>query len=564
MARCLHKLSGESESEARVEGNTSSLDNEVARIFLDKLPKEEDIVDYLNSSRTGNPSKSLGFVFSRDYLKKQLNAQKLLKPFIEEGRVKIFSPKNFMADLSKELEDFRSPFFYCKTIEFVPSHPLIKHLLLFIESKVVDFGNEAEKAHGEILSYYQSEEFTNRLKAIQKGEKKLRVYIERNCSSVCLKWFADGVAKSSKNLGHEIFIHRACQGGRVDNDAATLLEIASFKPDLFVRSCNSFWTFPSYPIENGPPIFYSMHDNFPAEQLSRYLLTNPLKQLDLVHLLPDYFEQDYFDAKVGEKQFFQRLLSVNVGSDSLDQQPQTATYDIGFVKTVSPHKDLKEFFPPSSDEELAELSIINEKFVQSFESEYFLNLEEVLESVPEKTRKEINGFYHQLFCFNFISPILNSGYKVFLGGSNWSCHEEFNPYAKGHLEDRDAYFKSFMDVKINLSINPNTAYHPRIFEGGWYGAFFLVFQPPEKNNLIKFPEGLIAKKHLDFFRTKAELQEKCEFYLKRPDLRKEMGQNLQEFVRSNYSYDAFCKQLYDKYYKLISEYKPQSGSGPLS
>ena len=211
-----------------------------------------------------------------------------------------------------------------------------------------------------------------------------------------------------------------------------------------------------------------------------------------------------------------------------------------------------------------DLNIINKKFAKSFESESTLNLEEILEGVQDNVKKEINGFYHQLFCFDFISSILNKGYKISLGGSNWSCHEEFRPFAKGHYDNREAYFRSFMDVKINLSINPNTAYHARIFEGGWYGAFFLVYQPPEKSNLINFPEGLIAKKHLDFFHTKEELQEKCEYYLKRPDLREEMGANLQSFVRSEFSYEAFSKQLFDKFYQLISDYTRAFRTGSIN
>lgn len=520
-----------------------------ATILIDLVPDSSFMNDFLyNRPYAINPT-TLVLIFSDKRIPEKILSSETNTPFLQEGKLKIWHISEWNEQLHEESKNFRSPLLFCRTISGKKGCKILHEVEKSIKSLRRTFLKASHSSRKTMKSYYSSDEFSYRLEEISRG-KTPRIYVDRSCLLVATKRFSDGVAKAFRELGCEVFIHDACAEGRIDYVMATNREIHQFKPDLMIKTPNLFQDPPSLSINPGPPTLYPFQD-IPANlyHLNHIKKTGLGKYDSVITIFKDFVDK-YLALGLRKEQVLFDLLPSDELVINLEAFPKEKKYDIGFLKTITPHPLFKETGFPQPNEEI-DLNIAQEIMDISLEGNIPLSYQECLGIVPPNWKEKASGYYHQHFCLYYIRALHKEGFDLSLTGANWELWEEFQPYARGSAEELVDLQKSFIENKINISMNAWTYFHPRVLQGGRCGAFFLLYKGPERNSVLENPRTWIPGKHFDTFSSKEELIEKCRFYLGRADLREEMGSNLKKLVEEDYSYKKLCSKLLNNFRKLI-------------
>ncbi len=115
-----------------------------------------------------------------------------------------------------------------------------------------------------------------------------------------------------------------------------------------------------------------------------------------------------------------------------------------------------------------------------------------------------------------------------LYGKGWSLDPRFKASARGSAAYGDEICKIVNAAKINLNMHAATNNHPRIFDTIAAGGFLLTRLTAEDEEPGGIGELFELGKEIEVFRTKEELREKIEFYLKHDDQRMEIARRGQE------------------------------------
>jgi hypothetical protein len=236
--------------------------------------------------------------------------------------------------------------------------------------------------------------------------------------------------------------------------------------------------------------------------------------------------------------------------DSMDVEP---VYDVGFVKTMSATGEFRDFIDKEvytswrEDDRETSINEISKVITEKVEKEELISFQDCLELGPVELGLAIVNYYHHLMSLKMVNCLHEEQFSLALTGANWGMFSHLQKHACGHAESRFEYERRFLENRINLSINPLSCFHPRIFQGGQLGAFFLVHYVPESIVWCSMPDDLQAGEHFDYFSSREELLEKCRYYLDRPELRKTIGLNLREVIEEKYHYKAFCTNLVERF-----------------
>ena len=152
-------------------------------------------------------------------------------------------------------------------------------------------------------------------------------------------------------------------------------------------------------------------------------------------------------------------------------------------------------------------------------------------------------YYEQGLCIPFFEQLQKASVSLALAGNHWDQIPSLSKHAIGKLKTRSTYLQFFQDCRINISMNPWSLYHPRLFDGGMMEAFFLLYAGDKSVRVINLPDEFQEGVHFDTFSTLSELLEKTRYYLDRPEERKAIGNNLSKLLQQSYTYKAFCQKL---------------------
>jgi hypothetical protein len=285
----------------------------------------------------------------------------------------------------------------------------------------------------------------------------------------------------------------------------------------------------------------------------------------MVLLIEDKFYQPIREAGVAEDQVFFDFLPVDRPPMDTSTLTFTERYDVGFVKTMTHELDLPEITMVLGREKLSEAECHEMRQIQKrielrIEQNGFVDFRECRMWSPNSLW--LNGcvsFTHERLCEYFVRALAEDGYSLGLTGNNWNKFPHLAEYSLGYARTREEYYSRFFDNKINLSINPWDIYHPRILEGGWCGAFFLIHKMPDDVAWQHLPKQMRAGEHFEYFETREELREKVAYYLKHSEERKRIGRNLQDLVQSEFTYESYCRLLMERFRHLLI----QNGTDPL-
>lgn len=524
-------------------------------IFIDIRPAEEVLKDLLKDPSPGEELATVCILFSSFFVVEKILKNPFYTHFLQEGRLKLWQVLEWDNRFAEERKNLRTALYANVKIIALEGCILERRIQKELKLAWFQFCKEEERSREALLKYYQGSAFRNRLREVLSG-KPPRIYVERACSSIAVKRYSDHCAKTFEELGCEVFLHKPCLDGSLDHLQAMHIEINFFRPDIVVRSPNIFLEPKSISIAKGPPFLYSLQDIQPHVDYVKHLEKNSINERDFVFfILPQFYDQ-YIDFVSRKDQLICHLLPaedlvVDCSQDSVEPQ-----YDIGFVKTMGRSRFLKDMVQTDSKEKRGLADEIYEDILYRVKNRDVPDIMEYMEKGKSLGwDQEMVHCFHQETCIHFIDVLYNSGYHLSLTGANWSHIQHLKKFARGHVEDRKKYQMRFLENKINLSMESWAQYHPRIFEGGACGAFFLVYRSPEKISLYDLPKILKEGEHFDSFSTPKELQHKCEFYLKNPEVRKRIGRNLQKAIRENFSYRKFCKELLDRFRSFGKEKK---------
>ena len=218
-------------------------------------------------------------------------------------------------------------------------------------------------------------------------------------------------------------------------------------------------------------------------------------------------------------------------------------------------RGLSELFKSQTKQTQMHWESVEAKMHKRMHASGLLGLEDCISLGSSRfEQQELINYYHEHLSLHFIEALKKKGFRLGLTGAHWQSQRGFEKYALGHAEDRADYQARFLESKINISMNPFAQYHPRIIEGGVCGAFFLVFQVPNQMSWCDIPKEMIPGKHFDYFSSKQELVEKCQYYLERPHLRREMAERLRTYVKERFSYKNLCNEFLGRFDRFAKQH----------
>lgn len=481
---------------------------------------------------------------------------------LQDGRLKLWHVDEWQARLHETFSnDSRCALFSCRT---VLSHcgddtvaDTVRQTLNGYQHRYVQI---VEDARASATEYYASEEFTQRLRAIANGAMP-RVMVEQACHTVATKQFSRNAAEALKAIGCETHIHPNCGCDGIDYIIANVIDVGKIRPDFLIRPPNNFGT----PEDRSQredwhrlPMLISLQDAQPHLIFPKYVAQQPLRPWDMAVLMHQRVYPEVIEAGVCPEQVLREYIPAEAPPYDTETFPRRGINDIGFVKTQSPHRKLLDRVAAEKKEPLSEEAIEAILFAEA-EVKRGTSSGETVDLHALKALGDDHGFgdillimYHEELCAHFLTKLHESKFNLFLGGGNWDKVPGLAPYAAGHIDSRLRYMQQFLENKINLSINPWNEYHPRIFDGGRCGAFFMVYRVPESLRWQPLPPELVPGEHYEDFGSIEELEKKCRYYLDNPEKREQIGRNLREAVEQHYSYETVMQRIIDRYRSLIT------------
>lgn len=513
-------------------------------LFIDLVPNRAFLQKYLLHARGENPN-CIRIIFSNFSVIASVLNDSFLEPFFINGQIQCWHISEWEQMLKKEMLNGRSSLFYCQSIVSQGKHPVVEQSARMIN----EAGNKIRKRvlhfQRKLSRYYLGDRFKKRLLEIADGALP-KVYIERKCHSVAVKRFSDSCARGLQEMGCEVNMHAPCTTSCIDYGHVLNLEMQSFVPDLCIRSPNMFSDAAVVLPPRGLPTFYSLQDIEPHLEYARSIQRYPMGHLDQVYVLLEQFVPEILKAGVDRSMLLKGNLPIL--ELDLDKEKIIQDSDIGFVKTMSLPRSLREVLRLSDEKERRLADYYQGVLQKGICAEKLPDLDKDLSQAVQKGWiHDMVSFTHQELCYHFIKKLVGKGFDLSLSGSGWDQYPELVKYDRGHAEEDAELRKRYLQVKINLSMGAWMEYHPRIFEGGVQGAFFLVYQPKDGKTMHGLPKDIIPGIHLDEFSSSQELVEKCKYYLSNPHQAEKLGKNLQRLLKSRYSYQSFLSQVLENF-----------------
>lgn len=136
--------------------------------------------------------------------------------------------------------------------------------------------------------------------------------------------------------------------------------------------------------------------------------------------------------------------------------------------------------------------------------------------------------YSSAWRCQFIEALDQAGISVALYGNHWEEHARLKHLSRGPVERNDLLNCVYNFSKINLSINQAGTIHQRITECGLAGGFVMVADHPPDRDWGPARPFYEEGKELVFFDSRADLVDKCRYYLAHEQERRDMGYRLRE------------------------------------
>ncbi|MBN2843200.1 MAG: glycosyltransferase [Sedimentisphaerales bacterium] len=445
-------------------------------------------------------------------------------------------------------------------------------------SEVLDFFAQNDLTAA-ISGYYESEEFTRRLRQIAAGELKPRILISTCRWTSFLKYCAADFDRAFQKLSCQTYY-------LIENsDTQTLTSrlheqiIEQMKPDVVFMVSHARTSLPYLPRQL--PVICFMQDKC-GPLLSTDDIGAKTGPYDLfICMLNDF--QDYLRAKgvnpgqtcvmpvPADPEMFYRL-----GPES--KCPARYQAEIAFVKhgssgTQEQYQQFKRdyinnyfsggnldfltgVFDQLMNYSLADTDrCIYEPQMQQFCMQFLHS------DTPEKARNFLAGlvttFYLYVYSanwrFRFLEALAQSNYDLALFGNNWQDNTALSRFARGPVGRGQDLNCVYNHCKINLSINHATSMHQRLVECSLAGGFIMVAGHDRAFDGSYAGDYYMPEKELILFHSISELLEKTRYYLEHEQQRCDIAQNMQRRSLDNYSTHSIAGNILNQFRNMLKE-----------
>lgn len=404
----------------------------------------------------------------------------------------------------------------------------------------------------EAKAYYASDEFRSRQRQIARGEVLPRVLVDTCRWTTFLKYCAADFEKAFAGLG--------CQTRYLieENDVQNTLpglqwrELEEFKPDFIFMVSHARPSAPYLPREL-PFIGFIQDKCGPMLRLDD--LSEHISRQDLFVSGFRAF-QSYIEAKgVPHEQIF--VMPIPADETMFhpvdDDRPADERFasDIGFVKHGHAHAEcvqqefLEQRFRKPDDggllrylegifEDLYKATCFQgEKRQYEGQMQQFV-AERLAAGIGPELRQQIAQFVSQFYIVvysaawrcQFLEAIDQAGLQLSLYGGGWNEHARLAHLYKGPVARGRELNYVYNFNRINLSINHSATAHQRLSECGLAGGFMMVADHALDEDWEPARQYFAEDREVVFFDTKADLIDKCRYYLAHDDQRREIALNM--------------------------------------
>lgn len=534
--------------------NDLSLENSVIVAVVDKRITADRLRAYFEPPRPGVTARVLIVIYSHLGIIREYLSDPFFAPALEQGVLKLWHVSEWEERLQEELGRMRSAVVGCGTAFGDEGNPISSKLLAVLHRRREIFPAYVNQCARDLVDYYKSDQVTERRAAIVAGAKP-RILIEQACSSVAVKQYSRNIEAAFKALGYETYIHPNCKADERDFVSATVVDANAFRPDLLIASPNNIRRGIFMPETIELPVLFPIQDLEPHMGCAQLLGKHPLPRFDMISIMQQRFASEILQTGVRPDQLSFDLLPTEKPTVPLEREE---VYDLGFVKTMGRHERLEQailssgrVMAPSKDQR-ATMAAAEEWILSHIRDNVPMDLYQTyLLAQDYDWNSELLIFAHEAICRHYMLAACNAGFSLGLSGANWDRIPQLRASALEHIHCREEYQRRFLRNRINLSMNPWNEYHARVLDGGRLGAFFLVYRVDSSVRWQGLPEDFEAGVHLDYFSSPEELKQKARYYLERPELRHEIGDNLRLKVEAEYSYEQAAENIVERFRKVL-------------
>ncbi len=522
-------------------------------ILVDVVCSPSQIRYLLDDIKADQHIPDLTLIYSCKEVLNPILHEKCMYKYLRNGQLSLWHVDEWKGALSTEVSNPRSKFYSCSLVLAPQGHALEQEVLGQLQIHQSRLTPHVENRRASAISYYESDEFKQRLSKISEGMKP-KVLVERHCYSTETKQVSDCMAKAFEKMGCEVFIHANCQKSLSrDYLESYELDIINFQPDLLIKVPNVASPHPAVPS------VVSLHDLEPQTKLSERVKEGSFKALDQVFLAGRSHLEQALEAGLSRDQILVDHLPAEAFEGCLYKYAREATYDVGYVKTIHSISLAERVYATQAGQRGSQEKLAMRKLEKKLDAAALqfenLSFSAVLAMSESYDWMEQHcGYYEQAFSVAYMHALAERNFSLSLSGEAWKTFPKLSRFAHGAAHLREDYLKRFLDNRINISINPWLEMHQRILDGGRLGAFFLVYRVPEEDAQRAMPKDFVAGEHFDYFSNKEELVEKCRYYLDQEEKRLEIGENLAQLVSSKHSYANLCESILKNFRERIASH----------
>ncbi|MBN1764831.1 MAG: glycosyltransferase [Sedimentisphaerales bacterium] len=429
-----------------------------------------------------------------------------------------------------------------------------------------------------VKQYYTSDEFRHRQERIARGQIQPRILISTSRWTTFLKYCSADYDKAFTQLGCETHFDIE------DNDVQFLLDaynwrhLREFKPDAFFMISHARPTIPYLPRE----LPYISHIQDRCGPLLRASdVSDIISPQDMFICLTPSVQQFVLERKVPIEQTFIMPVPVDetmfypLPPDHL--QAEQFTTDTSFIKHGHAAAEdvfvhfLQESLLAFPDEKLRVdmLNIFQELYRMTcgnndkryYEQEMHEFVRSRLPATVDETLLE--WFAHQVTVFyivvqsaawrsHFLEALDQAGIELRLYGNDWQKHSRLGHLSKGPIDREKQLNLVYNFSRINLNINQSATMHPRLAECGLARGFMMVSDHPQDRDWGPARPYFQEDKEVVFFNTRADLIDRCRYYLEHKNQRQEIAQNMYERALRERTCLAGAKTVLQEWRKLLT------------
>ena len=404
----------------------------------------------------------------------------------------------------------------------------------------------------EVKDYYRSEEFRARQMRIARGEILPRVLVDTCRWTTFLKYCAADFEKAFADLG--CATRFVIEQSDVQHTLPALhwREMDQFKPDFVFMVSHARPSAPYLPPEL-PVIAFVQDKCGPILHLPD--LAEHISNRDLFICVAREFRAFVEQKGVDPLQAFVMPIPADETMfyplrEECPLEPRFVS-DVGFVKHGHAHFErvLQEFLaqrfrlPDPSGllrhvESIFEL-LYHATCFQGEERQYEGQMQDFVAqrldpSIKPDLREKIGQFVSQFYIMvysaawrcQFLEAINEAQLQLSLYGGGWDEHARLAHLHKGVVDRERELNYVYNFNRINLSINHSATLHQRLSECGLAGGFMMVADHALDEDWAPARDYFQEGREVIFFDTKADLVDKCRYYLEHEGERQEIAQQL--------------------------------------